>query len=264
MIDFSRSFFTFRIDALKRSPTTVSHRPTFPLNNARASIECRCRITEKSSGVSEDFVLGASCKTERVGVDRDIWLYPNADFSLIFSSERCLAIKTFDQVQRHAPCYPPSNGTQLDRQTVLLKEAFDRTSIDLSYCEAELLPSADRINGAILNNEPMVATTRIETDRYEVILEYPVKVINANERDNIYQTDTGPVLLPDLSREPKEMIEGFELAYSAFNDPGCIEFLVREPVQIAEDVSVYHYNRSKRFDSQNQLFRLKTASSHCG
>ena len=55
------------------------------------------------------------------------------------------------------------------------------------------------------------------------------------------------------------MIEGFELGDSAFNDPGWIEFIVREPVEIAEGISVYHYNRSERFDAQNQLFRLKRA-----
>ncbi len=208
MIDFSRSFLTFRIDTLKKPPITVSRKFPFTLNTSRVPLECRCRITQKSAGVEEEFVLGASCKTEQVGVDRDIWHQPNADFVPIFSEKHGLAIKTFDHVQRQVSFYPASDGIQPDRQTVLLEEAYDRTSIDLSYCETELLPSAQRINEAILNNEPMVATTQIETDRYEVVLEYPVKTINANERDDVYQTDTGPVLLPDLSREPEEKMGG--------------------------------------------------------
>ena len=96
LIDFSRSFLTFRIDTLKKPPITVSHKPPFTLNNVRIPIECRCRITQKSTGMAEDFVLGANCKTERVGVDRDIWHHPNADFVPIFSQKRGLAIKTFD------------------------------------------------------------------------------------------------------------------------------------------------------------------------
>jgi hypothetical protein len=264
LIEFSRSFLTFRIDTLKKPPATVSHEPPFTLNNVRIPIECRCRIIEKASGDSEDFVLGASCKTERVGVDRDVWTHPNADFTPIFSQKQGLLIKTFDHIQRHVAFYPASAGMQPDRQIVLLEEAFDRTSIDLSYVEGELLSSAEQINKAILNNEPMTATTRINTDRYEAVLDYPVKTINANERDNIYQTDTGPVMLPDLSRNSDEMIEGFQLAYSAFSDPGWIEFIVREPVKIAQGVNVYHYNRPERLDAQNQLFRLKRASSYAG
>jgi hypothetical protein len=256
-IDFSRSFLTFRIDTLKKLPATVLRKPPFTLNTVRDPLECLCRITEKATVVAEEFVLGASCKTEQVGVDRNIWHHPNADFTPIFSQKQGLLLKTFDHIQRRTSSDSASVKMQFDRQTVLLEEAFDRTSIELSYCEAELLSSAERINEAILNYDPMVATTRIETDRYEAVLEYPVKLINANQRDNIYQTDTGPVLLPDLSLAPEKMIEGFELAYSAFNQPEWIEFLVREPVQVAEGISVYHYNRTERFDVQNQLFRLK-------
>ena len=37
------------------------------------------------------FALGANCKTEQVGVDRDIWMEPNADFVPIMSGLRFLA-----------------------------------------------------------------------------------------------------------------------------------------------------------------------------
>ena len=47
VVDFSRSFSTFRIDTLQRPPVTVSHRPPFTLNNARIQIECVCLINDK-------------------------------------------------------------------------------------------------------------------------------------------------------------------------------------------------------------------------
>ena len=40
------------------------------------------------------------------------------------------------------------------------------------------------------------------------MVEYPVKTMNANERDMVYQTDTGPVLLPDLSAETEKLFDG--------------------------------------------------------
>jgi hypothetical protein len=50
------------------------------LNNARILIECCCQLTHRKSGITSLYVLGASCKTEQVGVMHDIWTQPNAVF----------------------------------------------------------------------------------------------------------------------------------------------------------------------------------------
>ena len=83
--------------------------------------------------------------------------------------------------------------------------------------------------------------------------------MNASDRDRIYQTDTGPVLLPDLSRSWEELIEGMELAFSAFNTDSWTEFIVRCANRVADGVSVYHYSRVVRLDDvRNQIFRLES------
>jgi hypothetical protein len=257
-IDFSRSFLTFRIDTLKKPPATVSHKPPFTLNNARIPIDCRCAITDKRTGESHEYVLGVNCKTERVGVERDIWTEPNADFVPVFSREQFLNIKTFDHVGKQVMLFPPSLGLQPERQTGRVADAFDRVRIDLVTREAEVLETADRIIEATLANHTLVARTEIQGDRYVAVLDYPVKTMNANEREKIYQTDTGPLLLPDTaaSCEPEDLIAGFELAFAAFNSPDWIEFLVRAPTAVTEEISVYHYSRSVRFDARNQIARL--------
>ena len=84
-VDFARSFLLFRNDYLKRPAPTASHAPPSSLNNVRILLECVCEIADKQADKAQTFVLGASCKTERVGVDRDIWLHPNADFAPMFS-----------------------------------------------------------------------------------------------------------------------------------------------------------------------------------
>src|SRR5262249_33832279 len=154
-----------------------------------------CEISERSSGNSQVFVLGASCKSERVGVERDIWTEPNADFAPIFSRERFLTIKTFDRADRTVSFYPPSRGVQPDRQSGTIADAgFDSIRIDVAECEGEALETPQAIVNAVLSNEPLVGRTVLENERYRAVLDYPVKTINANERDWIYQTDTGPVL----------------------------------------------------------------------
>jgi len=254
--DFHRSFFTFRIDTLVKQPLTVTHKPPFSLNNARIPIECRCVVTEKATDQSQSFVLGASCKTERVGVEEDIWLEPNADFCPIFSDDRYLSLKTYSQVGTTMELFPPGSGSQSDRQTGLIDETYDSVKIDMTECEGTPLDSAQEIVEAVLANQNLVARTELENDRYHALIEHPVKTINANERDWIYQTDTGPVLFPDLSVEPDAMLTSLELAYSAFNCPDWIEFIVRRVTPTTSDVSVYHYSDAVRCDSRNQMLRI--------
>ena len=98
--------------------------------------------------------------------------------------------------------------------------------------------------------------TVIDGTRYLTTLEFPIKTMNASERDLIYQTDTGPVILPDFSREPDDLIVGFELAFVAFNCPDRAEFIVRVPTPVGEGIDVYHYSKAVRFDTQNQVLRL--------
>src|ERR1700726_3352320 len=90
-IDFSRSFFTFRIDTMKKPPITTTHKMPISLNNARIQIDCRCEIRGLPNGRTHEFLLGASCKTEYVNVEQRIWTEPNADFIPVISHDQFLS-----------------------------------------------------------------------------------------------------------------------------------------------------------------------------
>ena len=254
--DFSRSFLTFRIDTLKKPTQTGSHKPPYSLNNARIQIECRLKVTDKKSNDVQAFVLGASCKTERVGVPGNIWTEPNADFAPIFSETQFMHVKTYARAGEGVELYPPGSGMQSERQIGMIAEAFDDVRIDVVECAGTVLPSAGAIVQATLNNTVLNARTTLESDRYVAVLEYPIKTMNGNERDDIYQTDTGPNLFPDLSCEPEEMLQRLQFAYSAFNCEDWIEFLVRKPTAVSDDIDVYHYSQPVRCDAVNEVIGL--------
>ena len=256
VIDFWNSYLTWRTDWLKVPSKTTSSKPHFTLNNARIPIDCRCKITEKATGEIHDFVLGANCKTERVGASQDIWSFPNADFVPVFSQDQFMVIKTFDRVGPRVQLYPPSLGEQPERQIGRVEENFAGLRIDLPRKEGTFLEETAQVVEAVLANRQLVARSQYEDERYSVILDYPVKTINANERDNFFQTDTGPVLIPDLSRDPDDLIGGFEMAFSAFNTPDWTEFIVRVPTPLTDEISVYHYSHPLRLDTQNQIAQL--------
>jgi hypothetical protein len=254
--DFARSSLTFRIDTLIKPPITASHKPPFSLNNARILLESVCWITDARDGRTQQFVHGASCKTERVGVERDIWTSPNADFIPVASDDRILVMKTYAQQGESMPLWPPGSGTQIERQEAVLAEAYSGFKVDLAMVEATVLPDARAIVEAGLAGERLVARTTISEGPYTAVIEYPVKTINLNERDWIYQTDTGPHLFPDLTREPAQLLSGMQLAFSAFNVPGWIEFIVRTPTGIEGGAKVWHYSRSVRKDALNEMVRI--------
>lgn len=258
-IDFSRSFLTFRIDTLKKPPQTVSHQPPYSLNNARIQLDCVCDITEIATKETQRFVLGVNCKTERVGVTEDIWLKPNADFVPIVSQDRFLNLKTYAYIGQElgAVSLYGHNRQQPDRQTGNAHEAFDKLTIHVHEVPGELLANPPAIIQATYAHEILSAVTEFATNRYRVAIHYPVKTFNVNERDNVYQTDTGPLLWPDLNREPAELIEGLNLAFSAFNCPEWIEMLIRVPTDVPGGQKVYHYSEAKRVDGvTNRIYRV--------
>lgn len=257
-IDFSRSFLTFRIDTLKKPPQTVSHQPPYSLNNARIQLDCVCDITEIKTDVAQRYVLGVNCKTERVGVERDIWTAPNADFVPVVSTDQFLNLKTYAWIGQEASvALYGHNRQQSDRQTGSTHDAFDKLTIHVHEVPGEYLAAPEAIIAATYADEPLAACTEFMSDRYRAALHYPVKTFNVNERDNVYQTDTGPVLWPDLNREPADLISGFNLAFTAFNGPDWIEVLLRMPTETPQGNTVYHYSQSVRLDGvTNRLFRV--------
>lgn len=257
-IDFSRSFLTFRIDTLKKPPQTVSHQPPYSLNNARIQLDSVCDITEKATGNAQRFLLGVSCKTERVGVPDNIWTVPNADFVPVMSVDKFLNIKSYAYIGQEATVQLYGhNKPQPDRQVGNPIEAFDSLKLHVHETAGEWLRTPEAIIAATYEGHPLSACTEYETDRYKVTLSYPIKTFNVNERHNVYQTDTGPVLVPDLSREPEDLISGMELAFTAFNCPEWIEILIRTANDVPGGAKVYHYSKSVRMNGvKNTIFRV--------
>ena len=254
--NFGASFLTFRVDWEKKPSLTASHKPPFTLNNARIQIESTCKITDSATGQTTQYALGASCKTEYVGVDQGIWTEPNADFCIILSEESFLILKSWDKNDKQVMRYPPSLGVQPERQVGKVADTYDRIKINLRTFTGEALKSVSDIVQATLADDILVGRVAFKLpDQSEVEIDFPIKTMNANERELIYQTDTGPVLLPDFSLEYSERIETFRLAYVALNSPDWAEFIVQVPTPVSEDISVNHYSKSVRFDSVNTIFR---------
>jgi hypothetical protein len=258
--DFSRSFVRFRIDLLEIQPKTVSQSPPFTLNNARFPLECRCRITrgDGDAAATEEYVLGASCKAEQVHVRENIWHEPAADMCIVASGDEFLVIKSWDRNNPGVMLNPPELGEQPERQAGKTVDAFSDLRIDVRKSPGQLLTSTEEIVAAMLDNRPLVSQTEFSTpDGAQVLLEYPVKVINASEREMFYQVDTGPVLVPDATAfDGTHRISELRLAFIAHNTLGCTELLLNVPTPIGRGISANHYSRSLAVDAVNRMIAV--------
>lgn len=245
--DFYRSTGTFRIDTTKKPPTTTSHAPVKELNNAVFPLDCRCLITEGSRTIQ--YMLGSSCKSEYVYVERGVWTEPCADMLIILSEAEFMTIKSFAHHGIEVPLHPASLGMQPKRHSGDTVSAFDKVDIDIRLVEGRELTTSQAIVEAGLARKPLVSQTEWTTsDGIHVLIEYPVRVWNYNEREFLYQLDTGPVLIPNFNRPHTRQIETLERAYIAHNCPTWAEFIVNVPTKVNETLTVDHYSESRRLD----------------
>lgn len=256
--DFYRSFLRFRIDLKITQPRTVSQPPPFTLINARFPLECRCRVQGGGTDQTVEYVLGASCKAEQVNVKENIWHQPAADMCLVASTDEFLVIKSWDRNNRGVMLSPPSLGEQPARQAGKCAEAFTDIRIDLRETQGQLLTTTEDIVEAVLKNRPLVSQSEFSLpDGSRVFLEYPVKVINASEREMFYQVDTGPVLVPDAEAfDGVHAISAMRLAFMAHNTLQCTELLVNVPTMIAPGLSVNHYSKVLHVEAVNRMIAV--------
>jgi len=259
--DFSRSYFRFSVDLANQPMVTLSHQPPTTVNNVRINLDCRLALTDRSVKKTHVFGLGTSCKTERVGSERDLWLLPNADFKPVVGAEDFLIIKSWQKKNMGVMRHPASLGPQPERQIGSVKEAWVEASLTFREVPGRVLNDLNAIIAAIRSERPLVCRSAYSTNDFAVVIDHPVKTINYSERDGVYQTDTGPILLPDLSPErlahEEKLIGCLDLAYSALNASSWAEFVVNVPTQLAPDISVNHYARPRRIEGMvNQIIEV--------
>jgi hypothetical protein len=234
--------------------------PTSVLN-VRINVDCRCELANRETAERHEFILGAPCKTELVGVERDIWMEPNADFCVVASTEEFLVLKSWARQGMDVAKHPQVSGLPLERQSGLCREAWAAFSINLQSVPGNAVRSIEDIIASTQSDRPLVARIQYDDGPWQVTIDHPVKTMNYSERDGVYQTDTGPILFPDLSAERLtrggRLIDCFDLAYAAFNSAGWAEFIVNVPTPIGSGLSVNHYSKTRRIErTRNELMEL--------
>ena len=96
------------------------------------------------------------------------------------------------------------------------------------------------------------------------MIEYPVKTMNISLDKSIYQVDTGPVALPDLSKRHQPAVDSVRLAFFAFNAPHFADFVIEQPTPVTRDgqevATVQHYSNPISRPATNSVFAVGQTS----
>ena len=223
-------------------------------NEVRFWVESRTRIIDEQTGVTEDYIQCASCKSEDTFAECNLFYEDNYDFLPIFGPEYGLVFRRKAWLNpNYRDCQKVKSTNMWGGQTYHLVEA----------APVEELCDVEAILSATYAFKPVTAQTEITNGEtgLRAIIEYPVKTLNTSRQRNIYQVDTGPVAWPDLSRRVERLVDTLSLAFVAFNVTHFADFNIEEPTPakpLAESddqtPQVYHYSRSISLPATNRLY----------
>ncbi len=229
VLDYGRSFVTFVTPGQK--------------NNARLQIESQCTISSTDSGERWDYFFYASCKSEDTFAKRDLFYVDNYDFCGLFSAEEYAIFRT--------------HATHVDgyREQGLWRDRFEDVQWFLVHSEARALATGRDVVGASLAGEPLVGLVEWTHGPYEIRLEFPIKTMNANDIDWVWQVDTGPVPFPDFSLDVGLHIERLAPAYIAYNAAHFADFVVQAPMDV-NGIEVTHYIQRTSIEARAQVVAI--------
>jgi len=222
-----------------------------PYNQVRFWVESRMRFIDEINNTVEDYYQCGSCKSEDTFAEKNLFYKDNYDFIPVFGPEYGIIFRRKAYLNdNYKSC--PKVVEMWGGQAYKLKDA-DKV-VTLENNEAILKATHEAV--------PIVAQTEIYSPEngLRAVIEYPVKTMNINNSRNIYQVDTGPVLLPDLSKRYERTVDAVKLAFIAFNVPDFAEFVIEEPTPILHEgrelCKVYHYSKIINLKSKNTLFAV--------
>lgn len=222
-------------------------------NSVRMWIESRTIVRNGKAGTEEVYFQGASCKSEDTFAPKNLFYQDNYDFLPVFGKEKVLIFRRhFDERAGY-------------RKVQLMSDTWGADPIiRLPHPSSiTLLDTFEKIKEATLEGIPIVTQTEItnEVTGLSAMIECPCKTMNINSETKMYQTDTGPVMLPDLTKVYDEPMDALRPAFIAFNAPDFADFVIEAPVPVTENgrtvKMVMHYSELATFRAINRVYAVE-------
>lgn len=220
-----------------------------PANEVRFWVESRTRIADSQTGTRGNYLQAGSCKSEHTFAECDLFTDDNYDFLPVFGPEWGLIFRRKALLNAEYRSIVPTHQMWEGQEHRLVHGAP----------VTELL-TTEAVRRATYDFVPIVAQTTIAdaTTGLEATIEFPVKTMNTHRERDVYQVDSGPVVLPDLGTRRERHADGMRLAFVAFNGPDSADFAVEVETCLPGqgDTRVHHYSERLSLPARNRLFAV--------
>lgn len=228
---------------------------TAEFNSVRMWIESRTIIIDDKSGKELIYYQGGSCKSENTFGAKDLFYEDNYDFLPVFGDGKVLVFR------RHS-------NIRVDKEYRSIKRMDDMWGANPNIVlpkpkSIKELKTWKDIEKATAQGTPIVTQTEFRNEKtgLRAIIECPCKTMNISHPKKMYQVDTGPVALPDISKRYPEMMDGIRLAYIAFNTDDFADFVIEAITPVfkgsREVDRVYHFSERMSLKTNNKIFAVK-------
>ena len=201
-----------------------------------------------------EFYQCGSCKSENTFAKEDLFAKENYDFLPILGDGYWLV---FRRTAKLNPGY---------RSFKKMEDIWGPANLKLREArKLTVLESFEQIRDATAAATPIVSRTEIqdETTGLRAIIECPVKTMNISLDKMLYQVDTGPIALPDLSKRYEPRIDALRLAFVAFNAPHFADFVIEQPTKVIEEeqekCQIHHFSGPISLKAKNTLLAVGDA-----
>lgn len=225
---------------------------TSTANAVRFWVESRTTLYDDDAGTKLVIYQCGSCKSEHTFAEKSLLQEDNYDFMPIYGGEDMLILR------RHVDardCY---------RQLRKVKEMWGEPNMRLHYGKTVMeLKTFEQIRDVTATDTPLAAQTEITNEEtgLRCLMEYPIKTMNVSIDHEIWQVDTGPIALPDLTRRFEPPVDSVRLAFAVFNATHFCDFVIEQPTPVLRDeqevCEVYHYSNPVSFPAKNRVLSVK-------
>jgi hypothetical protein len=221
-------------------------------NAVRLWIESRTTIIDTNSGKTTEYLQCGSCKSEDTFASKNLFFKDNYNFLPIFGGGQVLVFRRHVDVRDSYRIIKPM--TQMWGGDPVIRR--------IGAAKWTELTTFEKIRDATAAGIPIVTQTEIynEATGLKAILECPCKTMNISHVKKVYQVDTGPIALPDLTRRYEPEIACLSLAFIAFNTSDFADFVIEDVTPVVVDgkeaAKVYHYSRLLTLSSKNKILAL--------
>ena len=223
---------------------------SWPENSVRFWLESRTLLFDPQNNTRREIWQCASCKSENTFGEKDLFLADNYDFMPLFDGDDVLIFRSFARVNDRY------------RQLTTSDKVWGKPVPKFRFGQnVKLLETWEAIRDATAAAVPIVTRTELRDEKtgLRAIIECPVKTMNISHTQKMYQVDTGPIALPDLSKRYEPAIDCIRLAFVAFNAPDFADFVIEQPTALnaePEGCQTYHYSSPISVPATNQIYAV--------